>query len=136
MSHLNRTIAARGLAALTVALLLGLTCHSASAQSLSGPVGGFGGPTSLQYTPRPTLSPYLNLFTNPNAFGQYQLQVQPFLQQNQLNYQQNSAINQLQGQVSQLRSSTGFGTSGGGHLGATGEASGYMNYSHYYSGHR
>jgi hypothetical protein len=135
MSLLNRTIRVRAFAALTAALLLGFACHSASAQSISGPVGGFGGPSGLQYTPRPTLSPYLNLFTNPNAYAQYQLQVQPFLQQNQLNYQQNSAINQLQGQVSQLRSSSGLGTTGGGHLGPTGEASQYMYYSHYYGRH-
>ena len=117
-----------------VALSLAFCSKPASAQFIGGQGGSFGGPSSLQYTPRPTLSPYLNLFTNPNAYAQYQLQVQPFLQQNQLNYQQNSQINQLQAQVNQIRSSSGFGTSGGGKLSPTGQGGDFMNYSHYYQG--
>jgi hypothetical protein len=139
MSIIKRSIGAWLSPTLAVALIVlfaGSMSQTASSQAIGGLGGSFGGPSTLQYTPRPTLSPYLNLFTNPNGYAQYQLQVQPFLQQNQLNYQQNAAINQLQGQVNQLRSSSGLGTSGGGRLGATGQGGMYMNYSHYYPGRR
>jgi len=105
-----------------------------------------GGPSNLQYTPSPTLSPYLYLFGNGNngfaGLNNYQAFVQPLLAQNQLNsqqgnlnYQQSSQISLLQQQLNQVRSSTGLGTTGfAGHIRPTGEAATYMNYSHYYTG--
>jgi hypothetical protein len=98
-----------------------------------------GGPSNLNYTPSPTLSPYLYLFGSGNggfgALNNYQAFVQPALAQNQLNSQQGTAINQLQQQLNQVRTSTGLGTTGfAGHIRPTGEAATYMNYSHYYTG--
>jgi hypothetical protein len=112
-------------------IAVGLTSSVALAQG--------GGPANLNYTPSPTLSPYLYLFGNGNngfgALNNYQAFVQPALAQNQLNAQQGTAINQLQQQLNQVRTSTGLGTTGfAGHIRPTGEAATYMNYSHYYTG--
>ena len=112
-------------------ILVGMSGSVAMAQN--------GGPAGLNYTPSPTLSPYLYLFGNgTNGFGalpNYQAFVQPALAQNQLNAQNSNAISQLQSQLNQVRSSTGLGTTGfSGHIRPTGQAATYMNYSHYYTG--
>jgi len=114
-------------------IMVGIAGSVASAQ--------VGGPSNLQYTPSPTLSPYLYLFgTGGNTFGalpNYQAYVQPALQQNQLNAQNQYSISQLQQQLNQVRTTTGLGTTGfSGHIRPTGEAATYMNFSHYYSGLR
>jgi hypothetical protein len=100
-----------------------------------------GGPSNLNYTPSPTLSPYLYLFGNGNngfgALPNYQAFVQPALQQQQLNAQNLNSISILQQQLNQVRASTGLGTTGfSGHIRPTGEAATYMNFSHYYTGLR
>lgn len=115
----------------------------------------FAGPSNLQYTPSPTLSPYLYLFNNGggNGFGplnNYNAYVRPAEIQNQLNaqqsqtnYAQSSQINQLQNQLNQVRESSGFGTTGfSGRIRPTGAVPGsidsqpatYLTYSHFYTG--
>jgi hypothetical protein len=98
-----------------------------------------GGPANLQYTPRPTVSPYLNLFNDPNGVGVYQTLVRPFLQQNDFNARAATNINQLQQELYQIRSGSGLGTTGTtGRIRPTGtpEAATFMNLSHYYTGGR
>jgi hypothetical protein len=96
-----------------------------------------GGPASLQYTPRPTVSPYLNLFNDPNGVGVYQTLVRPFLQQNDFNSRAATNINQLQQELNQVRSGSGLGVTGtGGRIRPTGHAATYMDFSHYYAGGR
>jgi hypothetical protein len=88
-------------------------------------------------TPRPTVSPYLNLFNDPNGIGVYQTLVRPFLNQNQINAQNVTTINQLQQELNQVRTSSGFGTTGtSGRIPQTGHAATYRNFSHYYTGLR
>ncbi len=95
------------------------------------------GPSNLQYSPRPTVSPYLNLFNDPRGVGVYQNMVRPFLQQNDLNAQQNAINNQLQAELNQVRSSTGLGGTGAARgIRPTGHAATYMELSHYYTGAR
>lgn len=124
--HATRLIALAAMASVAVAL----TSSVALAQG--------GGPSTLQYTPSPTLSPYLYLFGNGNngfgALPNYQAFVQPALQQNQYNSQTSNQISLLQQQLNQVRSSTGLGTTGfTGHIRPTGQAATYMNFSHYYT---
>ncbi len=121
----------RSALAAAACIAVGLTSSVALAQG--------GGPSNLNYTPSPTLSPYLYLFGNGNngfgALNNYHAFVQPALAQNQYNNQQATAVNQLQQQLNQVRTSTGLGTTGfAGHIRPTGEAATYMNYSHYYTG--
>src|SRR5436309_8119116 len=71
-----------------------------------------GGPSNLTYTPRPTVSPYLNLFNDPNGLGVYQTLVRPFINQNDINARQTTNINQLQQELNQIRSNSGLGTTG------------------------
>ena len=124
MNRLQRTVVA--MAALA---LVGLLGSSAFAQG--------GGPSNLQYTPQPTLSPYLNLFSNngPGSGFASQLYVRPQLDQYNYNNQSASAINALQQQLNQVRSSSGFGSSGGegGRIRPTGHASTFMEYGQYYA---
>jgi hypothetical protein len=97
------------------------------------------GPSNLQYTPQPTVSPYLNLFNNPNGIATYQTLVRPFLQQNDYNSQQNYINNQVQQELNQVRETSGLGATGasrGIRPTGTGQAATYMNLSHYYSGGR
>jgi hypothetical protein len=95
-----------------------------------------GGPGNLQYTPRPTVSPYLNLFnSNANTLGNYQLNVKPLLDQYNINSQNAASLNQLQQQLNEVRTSTGLGTNGtSGRIRPTGHVSGFMDLSHYYLG--
>ncbi len=94
-----------------------------------------GGPSNLQYTPRPTVSPYLNLFVNPGAVGNYQNNVRPFLEQYDINSRQSSNINQLQQELNQVRTSTGIGATGAsGRIRPTGHAAVFMDGSHYFNG--
>ncbi len=96
-----------------------------------------GGPANLQYTPRPTVSPYLNLFNDPNGIGVYQNLVRPFFQQNDFNARAATNINQLQQELNQVRSGSGLGVTGtGGRIRPTGQAATFMNLSHYYSAGR
>jgi hypothetical protein len=96
-----------------------------------------GGPANLQYTPRPTVSPYLNLFNEPTGVGVYQTLVRPFLQQNDFNARAATNINQLQQELNQVRSGSGLGVTGtAGRIRPTGHAATYMDFSHYYAGGR
>jgi hypothetical protein len=96
-----------------------------------------GGPANLQYTPKPTVSPYLNLFNDPTGIGVYQTLVRPFLNQNDVNSNQSATNLQLQQQLNQIRSNSGLGVTGtGGRIRPTGHAATYMDLSHYYSGGR
>jgi hypothetical protein len=93
-----------------------------------------GGPSNLTYTPRPTVSPYLNLFNDPNGLGVYQTLVRPFVNQNDINARQATNINQLQQELSQVRSNSGLGTTGtSGRIRPTGHAATFMDLSHYYN---
>jgi len=116
---------------LAVGAALAISATSASAQGYGN--GSYGGPANLQYTPRPTLSPYLNLYNNPGGYASYQQYVRPFLEQNDVNAQQQAAVNQLQSQLNQVRSTSGLGVTGtGGRINPTGHPAEYMYYSHYY----
>jgi hypothetical protein len=96
-----------------------------------------GGPSYITNTPRPTISPYVNLFADPGRFANYQTQVVPFLNQNQLNAQNITSINQLQQELNQVRTTSGFGTTGTSRgINPTGHAATYRNFSHYYNGLR
>src|SRR6267378_266583 len=96
---------------------------------------GQGGPSNLTYTPRPTVSPYLNLFNDPNGLGVYQTLVRPFFNQNDINARQATNINQLQQELNQIRSNSGLGTTGTtGRIRPTGHAATFMDLSHYYGG--
>ncbi|HEV2968459.1 MAG TPA: hypothetical protein VGY55_00630 [Pirellulales bacterium] len=96
-----------------------------------------GGPSNIQFTPKPTVSPYLNLFNDPNGVGVYQTLVRPFLSQNDINSSQSATNLQLQQQLNQIRSNSGLGVTGtGGRIRPTGHAATYMDLSHYYSGGR
>jgi hypothetical protein len=96
-----------------------------------------GGPSNLTYTPRPTVSPYLNLFNDPTGVGVYQTLVRPFVNQNEINARQTGNINQLQQELNQVRSNSGLGTTGtSGRIRATGHAATFMDLSHYYGGGR
>jgi hypothetical protein len=78
----------------------------------------------------PTVSPYLNLLqqnVNPAAPTNYQSLVRPLVNQGNAIRQQGSSINRLQQQVN----APSFG-GGGGAGGATGHATFFMNYSHFY----
>jgi hypothetical protein len=116
--------------AIVVAAWIGLAICGSSAF-------GQGGPSNLTYTPRPTVSPYVNLFADPGRFANYQTQVVPFLNQNQINAQNVTSLNQLQQELNQVRSTSGFGTTGtSGHINPTGHAATFRNFSHYYTGLR
>jgi hypothetical protein len=96
-----------------------------------------GGPSNLTYTPRPTVSPYVNLFADPGRFANYQTQVVPFLNQNQINAQNVTSLNQLQQELNQVRTTSGFGTTGTSRgINPTGHGATYRNFSHYYTGLR
>ncbi len=118
-------------------MMIGVCGASAFAQG--------GGPSGLQYTPPPAISPYNFLFNAPpgttSAYLQY---VQPALQQNALNtqqaannQQQAAAVNALQQQLAKIQATSGFGTTGSatGAIRPTGRgvAANYMDYSHYYT---
>lgn len=107
----------RRILALAVLAAAALSAHEAQAQRYQGssdnPIG-------------PTVSPYLNLL-NSNDFGvtNYQSLVRPLVQQGNALNRQAGAINRLQQQMSTPR---GYG----GATGATGHATFFMNYGHYY----
>lgn len=87
--------------------------------------GGFAGGHSDNPN-GPTVSPYLNLLqTNSQGFNSYQTLVKPILDQNSALQRQGGAIQQLQQQ--QATSSAGGGRR------ATGHATYFMNYSHFYA---
>ena len=114
---------------LCVLFVAGIACHASSALAQQA------GPSNLLYTPQPTVSPYLNLFNNPNGIGTYQTLVRPFLQQNDFNTQQSYLNNQVQAELNQIRSTSGLGATGASRgIRPTGQAATYMNLSHYYSG--
>jgi hypothetical protein len=112
---------------LALALLFGValvaSTRPAMAQSYRGssdnPVG-------------PTVSPYLNLLSN-NQFGvtNYQSLVRPLVQQGNAINRQGSELNRLQQQVGAQQRAAGAGGYGGS---ATGHATFFMNYSHFYPG--
>ncbi len=117
--------------ALVAAVYAGLLIGAAA------PAGAQGGPANLQYTPRPTVSPYLNLFNDPNGIGVYQTLVRPFFQQYDFNARAATNINQLQQELNQVRSGSGLGVSGtAGRIRPTGHAATYQDYSHYYASGR
>ncbi len=96
-----------------------------------------GGPSNFLYTPPPTVSPYLNLFNNPNGVGTYQTLVRPFLNQYDINARQTANVNQLQQELNQVRSNSGLGTTGTqGRIRPTGHAATFMDYSHYFAQQR
>jgi hypothetical protein len=71
----------------------------------------------------PTVSPYLNLLNiNSQGFSSYQTMVKPIVDQQNALQRQGSAIQRLQNQAG-----------GGGR--ATGHATYFMNYSHFYTAH-
>lgn len=116
--------------AIVVAGWIGLTICGSSAFAQ-------GGPSNLTYTPRPTVSPYVNLFADPGRFANYQTQVVPFLNQNQINAQNVTSLNQLQQELNQVRTTSGFGTTGTARgISPTGHAATYRTFSHYYTGLR
>jgi hypothetical protein len=102
--------------ALAVVALAAFSAQQAHAQRYQGssdnPIG-------------PTVSPYLNLLSS-DSFGitNYQSLVRPLVQQGNAINRQGGAINRLQQQMSAPR---------GGYGGATGHATFFMNYSHFYS---
>jgi hypothetical protein len=118
----------RFLVAATAWIVVAIGAASAFAQ---------GGPPNLTYTPRPTISPYVNLFNDPGRFANYQTQVLPFLNQNQINAQNVTSLNQLQQELNQVRTTSGFGTNGtSGRISPTGHAATYRSFSHYYTNMR
>ena len=130
------------LVTLTLVAALAATVLTSSARAQGYNSGGsFGGPSSLQYNPRPTVSPYLQLYNNPSAYGSYYLNVLPLLQQNafysqqsNFNTEQQAAVNQLQAQLGQVRSTSGLGVTGtAARINATGHPAEYLYYSHYYT---
>ncbi len=79
----------------------------------------------------PTVSPYLNLLQNNNVLGppsNYQSLVKPLIDQQSAIKRQGNSIQQLQ---QQMGSGGPAGNISGGR--ATGHASYFMNYSHYYT---
>ncbi len=126
---------------LTFTASVGLVLLSPKAHAQAYGNTSFGGPTNLQYNPRPTLSPYLNLYNNPAGYGSYYLNVLPLLQQNSFYSQQSSfnndqqaAVNQLQSQLNQVRSTSGLGVTGtAARINPTGHPAEYLYYSHYYT---
>jgi hypothetical protein len=104
--------------------VLAMFAADAKAQSPRG-IGGYSG----RYQPvRPTVSPYLNLYrTQRGPIPNYHLYVRPILQQQQINAQQNAAVNQLQQGLQQSQNTV---------QGPTGIGAGYRNFSHYYTGLR
>jgi len=96
---------------------------------------GFGGGTSVplekpfgDYSPAPSVSPYINLYRPEGAFGaagNYYSLVRPMVQQQQLNRQLSRRLNQMQSALS----------TGPRSVGRTGAAGGYfMNYYGFYPG--
>ena len=113
------------LVVLLAALVVSAVAHPASAQSMSYR-GSSDNPNG------PTVSPYLNLLQN-NSVGNavtgapvYQSLVQPLVNQG-------NAIGRQAGALSQLQQQVYTGSTAGS---ATGHASFFMNYSHYYPGFR
>ena len=88
------------------------------------------------YTPPPTVSPYMNLINNSNGntatgmYLNYQLMVKPQLEQRRYNQQSAAAIRQVQKQ--QAQASKAPATERGQQLRATGHAATRGNYSHYF----
>lgn len=112
---------------LSVLALAGIVClfaAEAKAQSPRG-IGGYSG----RYQPsRPTVSPYLNLFQQRRGpIPNYHLYVRPILQQQQINAQQQAAVQQVQQGLQQTQTTV---------QGPTGIGAGYRNFSHYYTGLR
>ena len=128
-------------ATLILALGVGLLLSPPKARAQGLGNASYGGPTNLQYNPRPTISPYLNLYNNPGGYGSYYLNVLPLLQQNSFYGQQSSfnndqqaAVNQLQAQLNQVRSTSGLGVTGtAARINPTGHPAEYLYYSHYYT---
>jgi len=96
---------------------------------------GFGGGTSVplekpfgDYSPAPSVSPYINLYRPEGAFGaagNYYSLVRPMVQQQQLNRQLSRRLNQMQSALS----------TGPRSVGRTGATGGYfMNYYGFYPG--
>jgi len=92
------------------------------------------------YTPPSSVSPYLNLVNNNNsnnsaaqAFLNYQLLVKPQLEQRKLNRQSTAALQQIQQQKQQARTSRYQPSpEGNPRLRSTGHVATRGNYSHYY----
>ena len=113
-----------------------------SASGLAIALGGVAGNAGAQtgrpfdnYTPRPTVSPYMNLANNGNnnngnPFLNYQLLVRPQLEQRNANQQSAAAIKQLQQHSGMERSHAK--SAGNPKLRATGHAATRVNYSHYF----
>lgn len=101
---------------------------------LATPGSAFAQYNGGQYTGRsdnpngPTVSPYLNLLNNNNQLNglpTYQSLVRPLLDQQSAIQRQGSSLQRLQQQVN-----TGSGGAGAGR--ATGHATSFMYYSHFY----
>jgi hypothetical protein len=81
----------------------------------------------------PTVSPYMNLLQNNNQLNglpTYQSLVKPLVDQQNAIQRQGNSLQRLQQQVSSGASPNGGGS------GATGHATRFMNYSHFYTGIR
>ena len=103
-----------------VALLCGST--SVSAQAPRAP-----------YTPKPTLSPWLNMYRrDPGPVGPYLSYVRPEQRLRQTLTDQQSRITEQQSELQTLRQQTTAIESRGA-LTPTGVSSTFMNYSHYYN---
>jgi hypothetical protein len=98
----------------------------------------FGQQPFSNVAPSPTTSPYLNLANRgggSQGFGAYQSLVQPQIQQQQLNVQQQQQIQHLQReQQKSLTGGPGNGPQRGisGEIRGTGHVSAFMDFLHYY----
>jgi hypothetical protein len=114
------------LAALGV-LLLGGSTEQAWAQRPQTIGGTYAGTSDNPVGP--TVSPYLNLLTrNQQGIVPYQTLVKPLIDQRNAIQRQGAALSQLQQQVYTAGPGGATGTPG-----ATGHATFFMNYSHFYS---
>ncbi|HEV3138235.1 MAG TPA: hypothetical protein VGZ26_10025 [Pirellulales bacterium] len=111
-----------------------LVAVACSASSFAQTPGFYGMGGHSDNPNGPTVSPYMNLLQNNNQFNQvpnYQSLVKPLLDQQNAIQRQGAGLQRLQQQVS----SGGSGAGGGGGRG-TGHVTSFMNYSHFFPGHR
>ena len=83
---------------------------------------------------RPRVSPYLNLLGGAAGGAEYQTLVRPLNEAREFQARQSMAFDQLQRDVDQGFSDLESAYGVNGQLRATGHASTYFNYSHYYTG--
>ena len=109
-----------------------------AASGLAVVLGGLATTTRAQtsrpfdnYTPPPSVSPYLNMLNNNgNPIVNYQLLVKPQIEQRSLNQQSTAAIKQLQQQIGSEKAPSA--SPGKQRLRTTGHAATRVNYSHYF----